>query len=190
MQQTASLPQTPSPARFESAPMLHFALSPEGTLCRVAEKYAAALNDVIQAPCNRKVLSEWRRTDAFRLRFGARAVVPESLEDDVERDLRADLLQALHLAKKAGRVISGFEKIKPLLKSGKVAIVIQASDGSKREQGRLTAGFAVKKASCFSASELGKATGRETSHHAALLPGAATALWLERYRMLEMYNND
>ncbi len=117
----------------------------------------------------------------------SRVSAPGDLADQVERLLRARLLSALGLARNAGDLTSGFEKVAAAVQSGKAAWLIEASNGAAdgrrkllalvRRQERPPGLFGV-----FSAEELGLALGLENVIHTAFLAGRAAERWTEDVR--------
>lgn len=98
--------------------------------------------------------------------------VPDDLPARVEALLSARLVEHFALARKAGLVIGGHDKVKARLKEGPVAALIEAADGSEQGKAKLRplAGDAPIVA-CLTGSELGLAFGRDHVIHAALDAG-------------------
>jgi predicted RNA-binding protein YlxR (DUF448 family) len=100
----------------------------------------------------------------------------------VERLLLGRLLGALGLARKAGELIMGFEKVRDAVASGRAACLVEALDGA--EDGRRKVLAQIRKApraprlvGLFTATELGLALGAENVIHSALLAGRAADRW-------------
>ncbi len=116
-------------------------------------------------------------------------VVPDDLIERVERGLRQRCLDLFGLARRAGSVAAGFEKVQALLRAGKAGALIQAADGSAQGRDKLSAlARAVlpelAEINLFSADELGQALGRDGVVHVVLEPGAITdRLILEAFRL-------
>ena len=114
----------------------------------------------------------------------AQVKAPAELADQVENLLRRRLLSGLGLARKAGEITSGFEKVSQAISSGKAAWLIEASDGAAdgrrkmlsvvRKSPRAPALFAA-----FTAAELGLAMGAENVIHTAFLAGRAADRWAQ-----------
>jgi predicted RNA-binding protein YlxR (DUF448 family) len=107
---------------------------------------------------------------------------PADLANQVEALLAKRVLDGLGLARRAGNIISGFEKVVAALNSGKTAWLIEASDGA--DDGRRKMLTAVYKApnnprilGMFTSDELGLALGGENVIHTALLAGRGTDRW-------------
>jgi uncharacterized protein len=119
----------------------------------------------------------------------AKVTAPGGLADMVEILLKRRLLAGLGLAKRAGDLTSGFEKVASVITAGKAAWLIEASDGAADGRRKLwdktrklpkpTPVFGV-----FSAEELGLALGGENVIHTAFLAGRAADRWAEDARRL------
>ena len=114
------------------------------------------------------------------------SVVP----DLVERLLRQRVLSGLGLARRAGDLTSGFEKVSSAISSGKAAWLIEASDGAADGRRKILA--QARKAprplgllGLFDAAELGLALGLENVIHTAFLAGRAAERWTDDVRRLE-----
>ncbi|MEM8870154.1 MAG: RNA-binding protein [Pseudomonadota bacterium] len=95
-----------------------------------------------------------------------------ALADQVEGLLADRLIKMISLARKAGKAMNGFEKVKAGLLNGHVVCLLQASDGSAREKARLKPPEGQNTSfSHLSAAELGLAFGRDRVIHAALISG-------------------
>ena len=63
--------------------------------------------------------------------------VPETLVNDVESQLTRRLTDGIAMARKAGKAIAGFEKVKDWLGREEARILFQATDGSERGKSKL-----------------------------------------------------
>ncbi len=98
--------------------------------------------------------------------------VPDGLTDEVERQLARRTVDLIALARKAGRAVCGFEKVKGWLAGGeRVRVLVQASDGSERGKTKLWTPEGARYFGCLTSAELGLAFGRETVIHGALATG-------------------
>lgn len=107
---------------------------------------------------------------------------PVGLADQVDELLLKRLLDGLGLAKRAGELISGYEKVASALNAGKAAWLIEASDGAPdgrrkmlnvaRKSPKPTQVFGL-----FAAEELGLALGAENVIHTAFLAGRGAGRW-------------
>lgn len=112
----------------------------------------------------------------------AKLTAAPDLADQVEALLARRVLEGLGLARKAGSIISGYEKVVAALATGKVAWLIEASDGAEDGRRKILAAARKSPASprllgAFSSDELGLALGGENVIHTALLAGRGLDRW-------------
>ena len=101
--------------------------------------------------------------------------VPETLVNDVEAQLAKRLIDGISMARKAGKAVAGYEKVKDWLGREEARILFQATDGSERGKSKLHApGGKGSFFEVLNASELGLSFGRERVIHAALGFGGLT----------------
>jgi hypothetical protein len=138
------------------------------------------------------VVAEAVKRNAFaRALDGAKA--DPALPDLVSRLMRAEMVQALSLARKAGLATAGFGKVEDALRLGKVAALIHVTGAAPDGRAKLDrlAGPSTVVLDFFAATELDLAFGRENVVHAALFGGGQTRKLLElaagyaRYESLE-----
>jgi predicted RNA-binding protein YlxR (DUF448 family) len=104
------------------------------------------------------------------------------LADQAERLLARRLLDGLGLARRAGDLTSGFEKVTSALRAGKVAWLVEASDGA--DDGRTKILNLARHLDprpgligVFTSAELGLALGGENVIHSAFLAGRGADRW-------------
>lgn len=107
---------------------------------------------------------------------------PADLADQVEALLAQRLLNALGLARKAGDLVTGFEKVLSSIRSGKAAWLVEASDGAADGRRKLLGALKTSPSpprliGVFSSAELGLALGGENVIHTAFLAGRAAGRW-------------
>jgi predicted RNA-binding protein YlxR (DUF448 family) len=102
--------------------------------------------------------------------------LPEDLESRVEALLRQRVLELLSLARRAGELVAGHDKVRARLEAGGAALLIQAEDGAAESCDRLARlargvrpGIDIYRV--LPAVELGAALGREQAVHVAVDPG-------------------
>jgi len=111
-----------------------------------------------------------------------RLVAAPNLADVVEALLMRRLLSALGLARRAGELSLGFEKVLAAIVGGKAAFVIEAADGSVDGRRKLAA---ARRRSprppgligLYNSDELGLALGGENVIHTAFLAGRGADRW-------------
>ena len=110
------------------------------------------------------------------------SALPADLAGQIEGLLVKRVLDRLGLERRAGRLVTGFEKVRASLGDAGTGVValISASDGSDDGRDKLKAKAAVipVRGGCpvveyFDRHELSRALGRDNVVHAAVLPGGA-----------------
>ncbi|MEX0921506.1 MAG: RNA-binding protein [Rhodovibrionaceae bacterium] len=103
-------------------------------------------------------------------------VLPEDLEPRLAVLLRQRVLELLSLARRAGDLVAGHDKVRQRLETGAAALLLQAEDGAEDSCGRLARlaegvrpGIDIYR--ILPAAELGAAIGREQAVHVAVDPG-------------------
>jgi len=104
------------------------------------------------------------------------------LADRVEALLMRRLLDGLGLARRAGSLTCGFEKVQSALRAGKAAWLIEASDGAADGRRKIAAlarhmDPAPEMIGVFSSAELDLALGGENVIHSAFLAGRGADRW-------------
>ncbi len=122
------------------------------------------------------------RKGLFARAAKTKLAAPADLSDQVAALLYTRVLHGLGLAKRAGDLISGFEKVVAALGSGKAAWLVEASDGAP--DGRRKIQNAARKSpkpprliGVYTAMELGLALGGENVIHTAFLAGRGADRW-------------
>ena len=122
------------------------------------------------------------RKGLFARAAKTKLAAPADLSDQVAGLLYTRVLHGLGLAKRAGDLISGFEKVAAALGSGKAAWLVEASDGAP--DGRRKIQNAARKSpkpprliGVYTAMELGLALGAENVIHTAFLAGRGADRW-------------
>jgi len=101
--------------------------------------------------------------------------IPEGLEETVASGLKRRCLDRLGLARRAGLVAAGFEKVQSQARGGRTALILEAADGAadgRRKIEALAPGVPV--VDLFSGDDLGQALGREHAVHVGLEAGGLT----------------
>ncbi len=166
---------------LNKAALIRFVLDPQGVVtpdlsCKLPGRgmwVKADLASVAQAAAKQ----------AFSRAAKQQVKVPEGLAARVEQLLAARALNALALARKAGLVIAGYEKVLAALLSGKAVCLIHASDaGSDGVRGLNAKAEGLEILQCFSRDQLSQVTGRENATHLVLLSGGASAFFIDEAR--------
>lgn len=139
----------------------------------------------------------WVRADADHVaqavvkRLFARAAkgtakAEETLTFQVEAGLAKRCGDLVGLAQRAGQVVTGFEKVRSAVASGRAAVLIAASDGAPGGRDKLRGmARAAPLAQSLTVAELSLALGRENVVHAALDPGGLAQRFLTENARLQ-----
>lgn len=168
------------------AGLVRFVAAPDGTV--VPDILGRLPGRGMWVSADRAVLSEAVRKRVFSRGAKRQVRAPEGLVDLVETALARRVIDLVSMARKAGSAVAGYEKTKAWLVSGEAEILMQASDGSARGKAKLRPpdgpGSLI---GVMTASELGKAFGRENVTHGALAAGGlATRVVEEAARLRGM----
>lgn len=127
----------------------------------------------------------------------SKAVAGESLADEVEALLAKRAANALGLARKAGALVAGFEKVLAEISAGRLVALIEARDGSDDGMRKMTGALktrydALQKPAApvfrsLWSDEMGLALGRANVVHAALTQGSMKTKVLGDLARLESY---
>jgi len=129
-------------------------------------------------------LAKALKQGAFARAARGPVTVPADLRALVVSGLRQRLRDFLGLARRAGQAVAGREAVLEWLAAGRVALLLQASDGSPAERERLLGARPVPVLAPLAAAELGAVFGRARAVHVAVAPGRlAEALRVEAARL-------
>ena len=153
--------------------LIRFAVSPDGHIVPdILEKLPGR---GIWVAAERPALEKAVTAGLFARAAKQRVDVSETLVADVEALLARRVIEGISMARKAGRAVAGFEKVKDWLGREDARILFQAIDGSERGKSKLyPPGGRGSFFEVLTASELGLSFGRERVIHAALGFGGLT----------------
>lgn len=112
--------------------------------------------------------------------------IPDNLMETVEHLLRKKSMDSLNLARKAGALVTGFEKVKECILKNKVAFLIEAADAGVDGSGKmavLAKNLEVLK--LYNTAELDEALNKVNTVHVAILKGSMSDMVynnLKRYQ--------
>lgn len=168
----------------DKADLIRFVVGPDGTVVPDIEGKLPGRGLWVSA--DRQTLETAAKKGMFSRAAKKRVQADEGLTALVESLLRKRCLNFLGLGRKSGSVLTGFEKVKASLDSGKTVLLVEAADGSadgKRKLAARARGVAV--VGNFSSRELSLALGRENVIHAAVTNSRlAETLQKEVHRLL------
>ena len=152
--------------------LIRFVVSPDGMIVPdLAEKLPGR---GIWIAADRAAIEKAAAKGLFARAARAQVTVPEGLADLVEAGLARRVVELIGLARKSGKAVAGFEKVKGWLAEGRAKVLLQASDGSERGKGKLWTPEGGRWFGCLTASELGLSFGRDHVIHSALALGGLT----------------
>jgi predicted RNA-binding protein YlxR (DUF448 family) len=176
--------------------LIRFVVSPSGEA--VADLKRKLPGRGLWVLASHKAVSEAARRNLFAKGFKRNVLVSPTLAQDTENLLLRGLVEALAMAAKAGRVVSGFTRVEAALEARQARALIHAADGAAdgirkldaifRQSGGNTdepREFAVIKA--LTSAQLDLALGRSNVIHAALLAGPGGNSFLSRCQTLVQY---
>ena len=97
-------------------------------------------------------------------------VIPDGLRARLEEGLRARIGDLLGFARRAGQAVAGWQAAREWLAADRVALLVQAFDGSLAERRRLGGG-GIAVVAPLSGATLGQIFGRDHTVHVAVAPG-------------------
>ena len=120
-----------------AAPCCAFVVGPEGAL--VPDLNESLPGRGLWISADRALLAKACERGLFARAARRPIVVAPDLIDEVERQLTARALDVLGLARRAGGLVMGFDKVQRALTEGRVAVLVEASDGARHGRARLGA---------------------------------------------------
>ena len=160
--------------------MIRFVPGPDGTVTPDLARKLPGRGLWVAA--DRASVEAAARKNLFARAAKAQIKAPSDLAEQVERLLSTRLLSGLGLARRAGDLTSGFEKVAEAIRGQKAAWLVEASDGAADGRRKLLAlakhqSPPARVFGAFTAEELGLALGRENVIHTAFLAGRASERW-------------
>jgi uncharacterized protein len=152
------------------ADLLRFVVGPEDRL--LADPAERLPGRGLWLTPRRDIVAAAAARGLFAKAAGRRVALPGDLPAEVERLLRARCLALIGLARRAGQLRSGFEKVREDLKAGRVGLLLAARDGAPDGRQKLAALAGDRPViACLDSAELSAALGREKVVHAAVAEG-------------------
>jgi predicted RNA-binding protein YlxR (DUF448 family) len=176
------------------ADLIRFVVAPDGGV--VPDLRSRLPGRGVWLALDRKAVASAVKKNLFARSVKADVRPPADLAEEVAVRLREAALGRLGLARKAGEVVAGFAKVENAIARADLAAILVAAEAAA--DGRRKIGQALRRRfgeadpppllACFSAAELGLATGRPSVIHAAVLQGPAGRSFVEaamRFRRYE-----
>lgn len=169
--------------------LIRFVISPEGeAVPDLSERlpgrglWLTARGDIVRRACRENSFSKAARRSVK---------IPADLSDRLDGLFEKRCLDLIGLARRSGHAVAGFEKVRAAAAGGKVALLLEASDGAAdgREKIARAAPGSVT-LSLWTAEQLGGPFGRDSVVHAAILEGGLADRLLRDARRLEGLRSD
>jgi predicted RNA-binding protein YlxR (DUF448 family) len=173
--------------------LVRFVAAPDG---RVAPDLRSRLpGRGVWVSLDRRAVANAVKKNVFARALRAGVYPPADLADQVGERLKEAALGRLGLARRAGEVVAGFAKAEAAIAASELAAVLVAREAAA--DGRRKIGQAIRRRfgdrrpvplfGCFTAAELGLATGRPSVIHAAVLQGPAGRSFVEAAVRFQRY---
>lgn len=164
--------------------LLRFTLTPDNQVIPDFKKKLPGKGFYVT--CSKQSLEQAIAKNIFK-KLGKNVKPISNLLEIVENILKSRALEAINLAKKAGMLVSGFDKVKEKLAKDKVAYVIDATDAGEDGKAKIKAAAKnVEILTLFTVEELDKALNRVNTVHAALLKSEMAQMV---YNQLQKWQN-
>lgn len=141
---------------------------------------------------SKKLLSELAaKPNPLNKILHTKTIINADLPQIVEKILHKRGLDALNLARKAGNLVLGFEKVKDTVAKGKVAFVIEAVDAGDDGKQKITAmtkdldAFAL-----YDVADLSRALNRENTVYLAIKTGPMSAMVRSAFQRYQTFLNE
>lgn len=175
---------------FPKESMIRFVVAPDGTLAPDVAGRLPGRGFWLRA--DRDVINKALVGKSFAKASRSAVEVPDDLVRRLEDLLARRCLDLIGLARRAGRLAAGFEKVQAALREEPKGVLIVASDaaaGGRAKVQALAPGLVT--IDPFTAAELGGAVGRDAIVHMAVEPGRlADALIAEAGRLAGVRRQD
>jgi predicted RNA-binding protein YlxR (DUF448 family)/ribosomal protein L30E len=153
-----------------AAQLLRFAVAPDGQVVPDVEGRLPGRGLWLKA--GRDIVEAARARNAFSRAARAPVRVADDLADRIEELLLRRCLDLIGLARRAGEAVTGFEKTRAMVSSGRAGALIAAADGADDGRAKLRAlAQSLPLVEGLTAVELGAAFGRDRAVHAAVAAG-------------------
>lgn len=174
--------------------LLRFVCGPDGTV--VPDLAGKLPGRGVYVTATRAAVMEASKKGAFSRAFKRQVTVPADLAVVIDERLVGSARQAFSLARKAGLVSTGFQKVEAEIAAGRVAVLVHARDGRPDGIGKLDRKYRAVQAESgrpaliftgFSSDELSLAIGGENVIHAALAAGGQTRAFVRCVERLQRF---
>ena len=135
-----------------------------------------------------KVLTTAIKKNLFSKAFKTKAKVDEGLCELAEKVLYKKGLNGINMARKAGALVTGFEKVSDAVKKGKVSFLVDAVDAGEDGHKRIVLmAKELKVFSLYKANDLDEALDKVNTVHIAVLKSDIAKMVKEDLERLETF---
>jgi len=169
--------------------LLRFAISPDGDV--VADMNQRLPGRGIWLCPRRDVVNTAVGKKLFARAAKQQVQVPADLADRIEALLVVRCLSTLGMARRSGRAIAGYEKVRAEILAGRAGVLLEASDGAADGVARmrsLATGLPV--VDLLNSAELGSVFGRDATVHGVVAPGGLAKKLVEQAGFLAGFRKD
>ncbi|MFO0457138.1 MAG: RNA-binding protein [Alphaproteobacteria bacterium] len=167
--------------------MIRFVVGPESRL--VADLAENLPGRGMWLSASKLLLAEAIARRSFHKAAKMQVAVPEGFAETLETLWRRRLLDLASLARKAGQLISGFDKVSEALEKGRVLVLLQAQDAGEDGLKKL-AKSGIPSFRGFDRAALSALMGKENAVHVAVMEGSAGAFFLRELRRFALFMDE
>ncbi len=165
---------------MDEARLIRFVEGPDGAI--VPDLGRKLPGRGVWVVAERAAIDRARKQGLFARALKKKIRVADDLCDQIVAILMRRLLSSLGLARKAGDLVTGFEKTQSAILADRAAFIIEAIDGApdgrrKLADARRRAATSARPIGLFNSNELGLALGVENVVHLAFLAGRGAERW-------------
>jgi predicted RNA-binding protein YlxR (DUF448 family) len=163
----------------DKAELIRFVAAPDGAL--IPDVAGKLPGRGLWVKADAEILQRAVKEKRFAKAARQQVELPDDLVGMTAGLLEARVMQSLALARKAGQVIQGFDKVKHAVQKGDALAVLHASDAAEDGRKKLSSDGVWSDAT-LSREQLSRICGVENATHVALLRGGGAQKMLEELR--------
>jgi predicted RNA-binding protein YlxR (DUF448 family) len=166
------------------ADLIRFVVAPNGHI--VPDVTSNLPGRGIYVTCSKLLVAEAIAKRLFSKAAKQQVTIPDGLLATLEQQMERRVAEALSFARKAGQVVTGFEKVEAAAKKGEVEAMIHAADAGDDGIKKL-AFYHGPTFDNLPRSLISEVLGRENAVHAAVTHGPAAAFFIEVARRFTLF---
>jgi predicted RNA-binding protein YlxR (DUF448 family) len=164
--------------------LIRFVVSPEGKL--VPDLSGKLPGRGMYVSCSKLLVAEAIAKRAFSRAAKQQVQIADGFLATLETQMARRVVDALSLARKAGQVVAGFEKVEDACKSGKVEALIHARDAGDDGLKKLAfySGFVLRD---LGREQISAVVGSDNAVHVAVTYGPAAQFFIGEARRFALF---